>query len=94
MDNNRNKVLRSNSLSKGYRQYTVTINNLKEWKIQGEQLTSEQTQALHNFESYSDRFLDQTTDDREFQKRYLEISSLANLTHFTEFLKEKYQTLS
>ncbi len=48
MDNNRNKVLRSNSLSKGYRQYTVTINNLKEWKIQGEQLTTEQLQALEN----------------------------------------------
>lgn len=91
MNKSSNKVLRSNSLSKNYRQFTVTINNLKEWKIQGEQLTTEQTQALENFENYSTHILDKCKDDREFQKKYLEISSLSNLTHFAEFLKEKYK---
>lgn len=90
MENKLNRVLRSNSLSRHPSTYTTSINNLKEWKILGEQLTSEQHQALEIFETYSQKYLDEAKDDREFQKRYVEITSLANLTHFKEFFKDKY----
>ena len=92
MENKASRVLRSNSLSKGPATYSTTINNLKEWKILGEQLTSEQSQALDVFEEYSNRLLDQAKDDRDFQSKYVELTTLANLTHFKEFLKEKYRS--
>ncbi len=90
MQNKTSKILRTNSLSGLASSKTITINNLREWQISGENLSREQIKALEIFDTYANDLLDNATSDADFQKKYMEITSLSNLTPYEEFLKDKY----
>ncbi len=71
----------------------LSINDLREKEFNGEKLSTEEWQALKNFDRFRISELNNQTSDMEFHKRYREIQVMANLGDYKEFLKEKYSTL-
>ncbi len=88
------KVLRSNSLNRTTLTNLVTINTLKQRRIQGNPLSEGELTALTNFEHYSTQMLENAENEAEYEKKFREITSLSNLTNYEEFLKEKYSNNS
>ncbi len=86
------KVLRSNSLNGSDVHNLVTINTLKQKKISGEKLTESQLKSLTVFEKYREQMLDSATSEKEYETKFKELSTLANLTSFEEFLSDKYSS--
>ena len=68
----------------------VSINDLRDKYFSGAILTKEEKLAMANYDQYRINYLNESTDEEEFQKRYLELQAKANLTHFSEFLKAPY----
>lgn len=71
----------------------LSINDLREKEFNGEQLTTEEWQALKNFDRFRISDLNNQTTDMDFHKRYRELQVMANLGDYKEFLKEKYSKL-
>ncbi len=71
----------------------VSINDLREWEINGKDLTSEQKKALQNFDAHRIKELQKQKSDYNYHNKYIELQVMANLSPFEEFLKEKYQRL-
>ena len=69
---------------------TVTINDLRDKYFSGQILSKEEKLAMMNYDQYRVNYLNDSTDEDQFQKRYLELQAKANLTHYSEFLKEPY----
>lgn len=68
----------------------VSINDLRDKYFSGQILSKEEKLALMNYDQYRVNYLNDSTDEDQFQKRYLELQAKANLTHYSEFLKESY----
>lgn len=65
----------------------VSINDLRDKYFSGNSLSKEEKLALVNYDGYRIKYLNESKDEDEFQKRYLEMQAKANLTNYTEFLK-------
>lgn len=72
----------------------VTINDLREKDFSGHSITTEEREALENYDQYRIEYLNASTTEEEFHKRYFELQAKANLAPFTEFLKGKYVSKS
>lgn len=84
------KILRSNSLNGSSVYNLTTINALKQKRNSGEKLSSNQQKALNIFEVYRDQVLSEAESEEDYEQKFKEMNTLANLTSFEEFLKEKY----
>ena len=70
----------------------VSINDLREKYFEEDELTTNERLALKNFDRYRITILTQTSDDTVFHQNYTKIQVKANLSPYTEFLKEEYYT--
>ncbi len=69
---------------------TVSINDLREKNERGKSLTSEQRQALCNYEKYKINELNTTKSEDDFHQKYELLQVLANLRPYQELLNERY----
>ena len=67
-----------------------SINDLKEKDYQNSDLTTNERTALKNYNRYRISELNKQTSENEFNKRYLQLQVMANLSPYHEFLKEEY----
>ncbi len=70
----------------------VSINDLRERDFKDETLNPNERLALKNFDRYRLTILTKTSDDTAFHQNYTKIQVKANLSPYTEFLKEEYYT--
>ncbi len=68
----------------------VSINDLRDKYFSGQTLMKEEKLAMMNYDQFRINYLNGSSDEEEFQKRYLELQAKANLTHYSEFLKAPY----
>ena len=83
-DNTENKTALKQSV------LPVTINDLREKDFSGQPVSAEEREALENYDQFRIDYLNASTTEEEFHKRYFELQAKANLAPFTEFLKGKY----
>lgn len=67
-------------------EYPISINDLEDKFFAGHKLSTEEIQAIKNFDSYRLNYLNSASDDTDFSKRYFELQVKANLSSYTEFL--------
>jgi hypothetical protein len=72
----------------------VSINDLRDREFAGQKLSMDEKTALDNFDRYRIQYLNSSSSEDEFSKRYLEMQVKANLSPFLEFLKSPYCDLS
>jgi len=70
----------------------VTINDLREKEYEGENLAPYEYLALRNFDRYRVNLLNKQTGDSDFRSTYQKLQVWANLSPFTDFLKEEYSS--
>lgn len=68
----------------------LSINDLKEKEYSNEDLSHEQRNALKNFDRYRISQLNNQPSEKAFQCKYLQLQAMANLSPYSEFLKEEY----
>ena len=68
----------------------LSINDVKEKYFNGESLNTEEREALTRFDNFRIWYLNSARGELEFHKRYEELQTKAILSHYREFLKEKY----
>ncbi len=81
------KLKKKNLKSDGFN-LPVSINDLVDMDYR--QLTDEQKLALVRYERYRVWYLNEADSETEFNNRYLKMQAKANLSPFTDFLKEDY----
>ncbi len=69
----------------------VSVNDLHEKEFSGQKLTSEERQAIQNYNNYRIKLLNSQEDEEAFHKVYRQLQVVANLGDWKEFLKPEYQ---
>lgn len=67
-------------------QFPESINDIRDKYFDGEPMSIEERTALENFDKFRMNYLNASSNDEEFEKRYLEIQAKANLASYKEFL--------
>ena len=66
--------------------FPVSINDLKDRYFDGEQLEANELKAIMNYDAQRLQYLNAAVNDRDFEKRYLEMQAKANLAPFQDFI--------
>lgn len=69
---------------------TVSINDLRDMDFKSQELSPQQRLALKNFDRYRIKELNNQVTEGAFNKKYMQLQAMANLSPFDEFLKEIY----
>ena len=69
----------------------VSVNDLHEKEFAGQKLSTEEKQAIHNYNNYRIKLLNSQEDEETFHKVYRQLQVVANLGDWKEFLKSEYQ---
>ncbi|MFB6257696.1 MAG: hypothetical protein ABEH38_03300 [Flavobacteriales bacterium] len=64
----------------------VSIDDLRDKEFAGNSLSKEEKRALENFDRFRVEYLEKAQDDEDFQRRYFQLRSWANLHSYEEFL--------
>lgn len=64
----------------------VSIEDLREREYNGRELNDAERQALKNFDRYRVEYLENAKDEADFQHRYFQLRSWANLHSYEDFL--------
>ncbi len=83
------KLLRSNSLNKSDDKL-VSINMLRQKRINEESLSQDEWNALNRYEKYRKYVLENATSQEDFEEKYKKLVTLARYTAFKEFLSDTY----
>jgi len=83
------KDIRSGSKSKTFN-LPLSINDIRDKYFNSERLDEEERRALSRFDEYRIWYLNNSTGEEDFHKRYEELQAQANLSPFAEFLSDKY----
>ena len=67
-----------------------SISDIIENDLNGLPITGEERTALSNFQNYRLSVLKKEEDMKNFGKKYRQLQVIANLSEFSEFLKEEY----
>jgi len=84
------KILRSNSLNGKKDGNIISINKLRQKRINEEVLSKEETIVLKRFEKYRKFTLDNAVSQEDFEHKYKHLVTLARYTDFRTFLTEEY----
>lgn len=68
----------------------ISINDLKEMEFNQKELTPQQHLALKNYDRFRVKKLNAQQSEFDFQKTYMQLQAMANLSPYDEFLKEDY----
>jgi len=77
----------------GLNNLPVSINDIRDKYFEDIPLTNEEAKALKNYDKYRVEYLNAAKNEEEFEKRYLELQVKANLSPYSDFLKEENLTL-
>jgi hypothetical protein len=69
---------------------SVSINDLRDKEFSGLKLTKDERLALSNFDRYRINVLNSQADEQKFHYQYRQLQVIANLSDWTEFLKEEF----
>lgn len=64
----------------------VSIDDLRDKEFAGKSLTEEERRAIENFDRFRVEYLEKAEDDEDFQRRYFQLRSWANLNSYEDFL--------
>ncbi len=64
----------------------ISIDDLRDKEFSGKGLTDEERRALENFDRFRVEYLEKAESEEDFQRRYFQLRSWANLHSFEEFL--------
>lgn len=64
----------------------VSIDDLREKEFSGKALSEEERRALENYDRFRVEYLEKAEDDDDFQRRYFQLRSWANLHSYQDFL--------
>ena len=67
--------------------FPISINDVKDDYFDGKELSKDEKTAIVKFDKYRIDYLNNSTNDAEFEKRYIEIQAIANLESFHYFLE-------
>lgn len=67
-------------------QLPISINDLRERYYDGHSLSEQEFLAIQNFDKYRLAYLNSSENEEEFDKRFIEIQSKANLSPYTDFI--------
>lgn len=70
----------------------ITINDLLDKEYDGIALTTDERFAMIRFHNFRAHYLSESMNEREYEKRYLEMQAKANLAPYEIFLKSEYNT--
>lgn len=65
----------------------VSVDDLRDKEFNGQQLSKEEKKALRNYESFRVEYLKEAKGEEDFQRRYFQLRSWANLHSYKEFLE-------
>lgn len=68
----------------------ISINDLKEMEFNQKELTPQQHLALKNYDRFRVKKLNAQQSEFDFQKTYMQLQAMANLSPYDDFLKEDY----
>ena len=68
----------------------ISINDLKEMEFNQKELTPQQNLALKNYDRFRVKKLNAQQSEFDFQKTYMQLQAMANLSPYDDFLKEDY----
>jgi len=68
----------------------LTVNDLRELDANQGELSTQQRLAIKNYDRYKISELNKQSSEEAFDKKYMQLQVLANLSPFEEFLKEEY----
>jgi len=89
-------LCKTNIVSQNTRQQTstgkmvISVNDLRDNEFAGVRLSTDEKQALSNYDHYRISYLNSSENEEEFSRRYIEMQAKANLSPYTEFLKPPY----
>lgn len=86
ISNKDNKLKHEKLIVKPY----LTINDLREKDFNNKELSHQERLALKNFDRYRITELNNQVSESLFNKKYLQLQVMANLSPYSEFLKEAY----
>jgi hypothetical protein len=69
----------------------ISINDLRDKDFAGISLTEEEQKAINNFDKYRIEQLSKQANEKDFHNKYIQLQAMANLSPYSEFLKEEYQ---
>ena len=67
--------------------FPISINDLRDKYYEGKELADKELLAIQNFDKYRIDYLNSSSDEDEFDKRYLELQAKANLSSYKDFLE-------
>jgi hypothetical protein len=86
ISNKNNKLKHEKLIVKTY----LTINDLREKDYTNKELSPNERLALKNFDRYRIAELNKQVNENNFNAKYLQLQVMANLSPYSEFLKESY----
>lgn len=70
----------------------ITINDLLDKEYDGIPLTTDERFAMIRFHNFRSQFLSESKNEKEYERRYLDMQAKANLAPYEIFLKSEYNT--
>lgn len=64
----------------------VSIDDLRDKEFSGKRLAEDERRALERFDQFRVEHLEKATDDEDFQRRYFQLRTWANLHSYKDFL--------
>lgn len=64
----------------------TSVDDLRDKEFNGDKLSKEEKRALRNYEEFRVEYLKEAKDESDFQRRYFQLRSWANLHSYEEFL--------
>jgi len=68
----------------------ICINDLREMEFNNVELSPQERLALKNYDRYRIVELNKQSTEDQYNNKYMQLQAIANLSPFTEFLKEEY----
>lgn len=70
----------------------ITINDLLDKEYDGIRLTTDERFALIRFHNFRAEYLAEAVSEDQYEKRYLELQTKANLSPYEIFLRKEYNS--
>ena len=86
MPSSPNKEQKTRSSLRSRLNLPVSIDDIRDKEFSGKELSAEERQALDNFDQFRVEYLEKAADDEDFQRRYFQLRTWANLHSYEDFL--------
>ncbi|MBD3638283.1 MAG: hypothetical protein HUJ25_13100 [Crocinitomicaceae bacterium] len=67
-------------------EFLISINDIKDKYFDGEKLEEDELIAMQNYDKFRLEYLNSSKDEKDFDERYFQLTVMANLHPYTDFL--------